>query len=199
MSPRACFLLTRVLIAVATTCAAAAAAQAQPVTYTLDPDRSFVHFEIVHFGTSTSRGRFGPLSGSVVLDRTAGRGEVSVRVATAAVSTGIPVFDAVLRGADLLSSTAHPEAYFVARTVRFEAGQPAEVRGEFTLRGISQGLTLRALAFACRAESAGSTAGETCGGDFEGELSRSEFGITHGLPVVADRVRLRVQVEASRR
>lgn len=194
MIRRPCSWWTRVPFALAAACGAFTAAHAQPVNYTLDPERSFVHFEVLHFGTSTSRGRFGPLSGSVVLDRAAGRGEVSVRVATAAVSTGIPVFDAVLRGPDLLSSTAHPEAYFVARTVRFEAGKPAELRGEFTLRGISQGLTLRALSFACRTDAAR----ETCGGDFEGEFSRSEFGITHSLPFVADRVRLRVQVEGRR-
>ena len=34
------------------------------------------------------------------------------------------------------------------------------------------------------------------GGDFEGELTRSDFGINFGLPFVADRVRLQVQVEA---
>jgi polyisoprenoid-binding protein YceI len=171
--------------------AATAAAHAQPVTYALDPERSFVIFEVVHFGTSTSRGRFGPLEGSVVLDRGAGRGEVSVRVDTTAVSTGIPVFDAVLRRPDLLSTTAFPEAYFVARSVRFDGDKVAEVRGEFTLRGIGQPLTLRALSFACR--------DQRCGGDFEGELLRSEFGITNSLPFVADRVRLRVVVEATPR
>jgi len=34
---------------------------------------------------------------------------------------------------------------------------------------------------------------------FEGELRRSDFGATFGLPFVADRVRLRVQVEGLRR
>lgn len=175
-----------------------AAAHAQPVNYVIDAERSFVHFEVVHFNTSTSRGRFGPLSGNVVLDRTAGRGEVNVRVPTATVSTGIPVFDAVLRGADLLSSTAYPEAYFVSRSVQFVGGQPREVRGEFTLRGISQGLSLRAGLFTCRTDRPADGGRETCGGSFEGEFSRSEFGITHSLPFVADRVRLRVQVEGHR-
>jgi hypothetical protein len=39
---------------------------------------------------------------------------------------------------------------------------------------------------------------EVCGGDFEAEISRSAFGVTHSLPFVADRVRLLVQVEAVR-
>jgi polyisoprenoid-binding protein YceI len=40
---------------------------------------------------------------------------------------------------------------------------------------------------------------EHCGGDFEGELLRSAYGATFGLPLVGDRVRLLVQVEGQRR
>ena len=171
-----------------------AAARAELVPYTLDPEHSFVHFEIQHFGTSTTRGRFGPVRGTVILDRAAGRGEVSLRIPTASVDTGIAVFDARLRQADLLASTEHPDAFFVATRFRFEGDRLAEVRGEFTLRGIGQPLSLHAIRFACRP----TAAGEVCGGDFEGELLRSDFGATFGLPLVGDRVRLKVQVEGRR-
>ena len=172
------------------------AALAQPVFYELDPQYSFVHFEVLHFGTSTSRGRFGPLQGTVQLDRRSGQGEVSLRVPTASVDTGLAVFNARLRQDDLLDSAAHAEAFFVSRNFRFDGGQPVELRGEFTLRGVSQPLSLRALRFACRTKAQGQ---EACGGDFEGELLRSDFGITFGLPFIANRVRLVVQVEGVRR
>lgn len=173
---------------------AAGTVRAQPATYRLDPAHSFVHFEVLHFGTSTSRGRFGPLSGRVVLDRAAGTGEVDIRVNTASVDTGIPVFDVRLRQQDLLASTEFPDAFFVARTVRFEGDRVAEVRGEFTLRGISQPLSLLARQFACRED--GDT--QVCGGDFEGAVLRSSFGATFGLPLISDRVRVLVQVEGRR-
>jgi polyisoprenoid-binding protein YceI len=182
--------------AVAGVIAVAGAAAAQPAVYALDPDNSFVHFEVLHFGTSTSRGRFGPIQGAVTLDRAAGHGEVGLRIATAQVDTGLAIFNARLRQADLLASEEHPEAFFVARNFRFANGQPVEVRGEFTLRGVSQGLSLRALRFACRTEEA--TRQEVCGGDFEGEILRSDFGATFGLPLVANRVRLVVQIEGRR-
>lgn len=173
---------------------------AQPTTYVLDPEHSFVHFEVLHFNTSTIRGRFGPISGAVVLDPAAGQGELSLRIATAGVDTGLKIFDARLRRDDLLASDAHPEAFFVARQFRYASGKLAEVRGEFTWRGVSQPLSLRALRFACRpgAESA-QGAGQICGGDFEGELKRSEFGATFALPFVADTVRLVVQVQGTQR
>lgn len=169
-------------------------AHAQAWAYTLDPDHSFVHFEVQHFGTSTTRGRFGPVRGVVLLDRAAGRGELSLRIPTASVDTGIPVFNARLRQADLLASAEHPEAFFVATRFRFEGDRLAEVRGEFTLRGVGQALSLHATHFACRTVEGG----EVCGGDFEAEVQRSDFGATFGLPLVGDRVRLKVQVEGRR-
>ncbi len=174
-------------------------ASAQAVAYTLIPEQSFVTFEVLHFNTSTLRGRFGPLQGEVLLDRRAGNGQVALRVATADVNTGLGVFDARLRQADLLASQAFPEAYFVARNFRYAGAAVAEVRGEFTWRGMSQPLSLRARRFGCRLDTQTSAADEICGGDFEGELLRSEFGATLGLPFVADRVRLVVQVEGRRR
>ncbi len=171
---------------------------AQPVSYRLDPAHSWVQFEVLHFGTSTIRGRIGPVNGSVTLDPGAGRGEVSLAVPTASVSTGIGFFDARLREDDLLASTAHPNAYFVATRFQFDGPRVASLRGEFTWRGVSQPLTLTALRYACRSDTTGASPVEVCGGDFEGELLRSDFGATFGLPFVANRVRLVVQVEGRR-
>jgi len=170
-------------------------AHAQPVVYELDPDHSFVTVEFMHFGTSTSRARLGPARGAVTLDRSRGEGEIGVRVATASVDTGLPFFNSRMRQADLLAADEFPEAFFVARRLRFEGDQLVEVRGEFTFRGVSQPLTLRATRFACRQD----TQGEVCGGDFEAELLRSSFGADFGVPLVSDRVKLLVQVEGRRR
>jgi polyisoprenoid-binding protein YceI len=170
-------------------------AAAQPATYELDPDHSFVYFEVVHFGTSTLRGRFAGVKGEVRLDPAAGSGYIGIRIATATVDTGIRLLDARLRKSDLLASGDYPDAYFVASHFRFDGETPAEVRGEFTLRGIGQPLSLHAVHFACRVESGH----KVCGGDFEAEFDRSEFGITFGLPFVADGVHLLVSATGRQR
>ena len=171
--------------------------RAQPVAYALDPTHSFVNFELLHFDTSTIRGRFGPLSGDVVLDRSARSGRVQVVVATAAVSTGLPLLDALLKRADLLAVADHPQAFFVAERMELDdQGRVTAVTGEFTLRGIGQSLRLVAQGFRCYFHPL--LRREVCGGDFEAEFLRSRFGITHSLPFVADRVRLKIQVEAIR-
>ena len=133
----------------------------------------------------------------MVLEREARRGSVSLQLDTAGVDTGLPAFDARLREADLLGSALYPQAYFTASTFVFDGPGVSAVHGELTLRGVSQGLELRALRFGCHTHP--QLRREVCGGDFEGELRRSEFGAGFGIPFVADRVRLQVQVEGIRR
>jgi polyisoprenoid-binding protein YceI len=181
-------------------CSAASAALAQASapaaapTWALDPTHTFVHWEVVHMGTSTIRGRFDQVAGSVQFDPKAQQLAVSITIATASVSSGVPILDALLKGSSMLDTAANPQAFFVARGARFEGETPRELRGEFTLRGISQPLTLRALRWNCGLSPLFRRT--VCGGDFEAEIVRSSFGITHSLPFVADKVRLVVQVEA---
>jgi polyisoprenoid-binding protein YceI len=177
-------------------CLGALTARAEAVFYVLDPEHSFVHFEVLHFGTSTLRGRFGPVTGHVELDRAAGRGSVSLRIATASVDTGMPFFDTRLRQRDLLASDDYPMADFVASRFVFDGPRLTWVNGELTLRGTSQGLELRATRFGCHTHPV--LQREVCGGDFEGELRRGDFGASFGMPFVENRVHLKVQVEGIR-
>lgn len=171
-------------------------ARAEPVAYGLDPTHTTVHWEVVHVGTSTSRGRFDQLAGSVNFDAKEKTLEVSITVQTDSISTGVPTFDKVLRGESLLSTKEHPQAWFVARRASFEGDVPKLVQGEITLRGQSQPLTLRATRWRCGLNPLFQR--EVCGGDFEATLKRSEFGMTLALPLVADEVKLLVQVEGVR-
>jgi polyisoprenoid-binding protein YceI len=173
--------------------AACVGATAQAQRWRLLPDHTWVTFEVLHFGVSTVRGRIGPVQGEITLDATAQRGDLGLVIDTRRVDTGLKVFDSRIAAPDLLDSAAQPQAFFVASGFRFDGDRVAEVRGEFTLRGVPQPLTLRALRFGCRVDA---SQARICGGDFEGEVLRSAHGITFGLPFVADRVRLLVQIEA---
>jgi polyisoprenoid-binding protein YceI len=187
---------SRRIVLGAALCFGCTAAQSQPVAYALDPEHTRVHWEVLHYGTSTIRGRFDRLRGSVTLDRAARSGDVSISVDTASVSTGVPALDRVLRGNNFFMSNRHPQAYFVSRELRLDGERVNEVRGEVTLRGTNVPLSLRALSFSCRTHPV--LQREVCGGDFEGELAQSAFGMTYGLSFTSDRVRLLIQVEAVR-
>ena len=102
----------------------AGAPRAEPVVYRFDPTHTFVNFELLHFGTSTIHGRFGPLNGEATLDRAARKGRVQVEIDTSQVNTGVPVLDARLKEGDMLAVQSHPRAYLVAESVDFdEAGR----------------------------------------------------------------------------
>ena len=110
------------------TAASAAFAQASapaPVvpTWTLDPTHTFVHWEVVHMGTSTIRGRFGKAAGNLQFDAKAQQLDVSISIDTASVSSGVPILDALLKGSAMLDVAANPQAFFVARNAKFD-GDP---------------------------------------------------------------------------
>jgi polyisoprenoid-binding protein YceI len=170
------------------------AAAAQGVTYNVDPAHSHVHWEVLHFGTSTSRGRFDDIAGSLQLS-SAGTGEVSISINTGSVNTGVAPLNSVLR-TGYLSTDVFPQAYFVANGWRWKMDAPLEVRGELTLHGVSRPVTLRAPLLHCYTHPMLNR--EVCGADLEGDLKRSDFGITDGLPFIADKVHLVIQVEAIR-
>ena len=168
---------------------------AGPVTYQLDPNHTFATFEVMHFGTSTLRGRIGPITGEVMVDRAGKSGDLRLRIPMATLSTGMRLLDARLKEPDLLATSEYPEAYFVATRFQFDAGGGVkEVRGEFTLRGVGEPLSLVARSFACRHDEM--LKREVCGGDFEADLKRGRFGATLGEPFVSDDVHLVIQVEA---
>jgi polyisoprenoid-binding protein YceI len=167
---------------------------APPSRYQLDPTHTFVHWEVLHMGTSTTRGRFDRIEGSIAYDRVASVIDLGFTVATASVSVGNVAFDGVLRGAQVLDATQYPQAWFVARRATFEGDVPRQVHGELTLRGQSQPLTLTARRWKCGLNLLFRR--EVCGGDFEATLSRAAFGMTLASGLVSDEVRLLVQVEA---
>lgn len=164
--------------------------------YSLDPGHTFVHWEVLHNGSSTTRGRFDRATGAVQFNPRAQQIDVSITIDTASVSTGLAAFDAVIRGPHLLASAEHPQAFFTARRARWEGDVPREVQGEITLRGVSRPLTLRAMRWHCGMNLL--LRREVCGGDFEAELQRSDFGVSYALPFAANAVRLAVQVEGFR-
>jgi polyisoprenoid-binding protein YceI len=173
---------------------AASAPTSGPRVYRLDPNHTFVTFEVRHFGTSTLRGRIGPVTGEVQVDPAARTGDVRLRIPVGTVSTGFAPLDARLKEPDLLATAANPEAYFIATNFRFDAaGNLQEVRGEFILRGTSEPLSLFARRYGCRVDE--QLRRQVCGGDFEGDVKRGRFGANYGEPFVGDDVHLVVQVE----
>jgi len=174
----------------------AAAARPSLPDYQVDPSHTFVYWGVVHLGTSTLRGRFERSTATIGFDPGTQRLDLSVSVDIASVSSGVPVLDGLIRGPSMLDAAAYPQAQFTAHGATFEGDVPREIQGELSLHGVSAPLSLHATRWRCGLNPL--FLREVCGGDFEGQLERSVFGVRHSVPFVSDRVTLWIQVEAIR-
>ena len=186
---------TRVALAAAAIgLGAATSALAAATSYELDPSHTWVVYEIVHFGTSTNRGRFPVKSGKAQIDVQAHTGQLEVTIDTSAPASGVPALDGMLQGERLFRSSEFPTSRFVATDMRFDGDKPAEVRGDLTLLGVTHPVTLKTQRFNCYTNTM--LKREVCGGDFETTIQRSRWGMGWGPHIVADDVHLLIQVEA---
>lgn len=177
-------------------CAWAGQAQAQNIVYEVEPDHSFVTFEVVHNGTSTTRGRFDTVTGTVELDQAARKGNATILIDPASVNSGSKGFDEHLRNKDFFNVAAFPDVKFQSTAFTFEGTQVTGVTGTLTLLGIQNEVSLKASHFNCYQNKRISR--EVCGGDFEAVIKRSQWGMNFGLPGIPDSVRIVVQIEAIR-
>lgn len=184
------------LAAAAATLLSVTAVQAEPITFTLDPTHTFVNFEAKHFGTSTNRGRFDKKSGTIVIDPVAKTGQIEINIDMASISTGTPSFDGHLKSKDFFNAEAFPTATFKSTKIKFDGDKIDEVEGTLTMLGKTVPVTLDAEHYGCFDHPR--LKRQVCGGDFETTIKRSDFGMTYGLPVIPDNIKLEIQVEGIR-
>lgn len=177
-------------------CLAATAAQATPITYEIDPAHTYPSFEADHLaGLSVWRGKFNRNSGTVVLDREAGTGTVTIEVDIASIDFGHDDMNAHALGADMFDVAAFPKATYTGTLAGFVDGKPTRVDGELTLHGVTLPVVLTIHTFKCMEHPLHKR--ELCGADAAVTLDRSAFGISAGKDYGFDMaVPLRIQVEA---
>jgi len=168
------------------------------VQYALDPNHAAVYFAVGHNDISYVRGRFGRLRGTIQYDAEARSGSMVVSVQTNTVDTGNSAVDNVLRSEQFLDADRYPEVHFVADRLVFDGDKLTAVEGKVTLHGVERPLRLTVKRFVCKDVPLGIAHRYVCGGDFQAELKRSDFGMTRFLPEVADEVDLSISGEAVR-
>lgn len=175
---------------------AADPARVKAGTYALDPAHAQVAWTVNHFGFNAYHGLFGDPTGTLVLD--------PARPAAAKLAVTVPVSKVVttsdgltkhLMNADFFDVAKYPTARFVSTEVR-PAGTRATITGNLTLHGVTRPVTLEA-----RFIGAGHnpmTKKDTVGFEATTSINRSDFGMGFIVPMVADRVDLRITVAFER-
>ena len=172
-------------------------AQATQERYTIDPQHTFPSFEADHMGMSHWRGKFNRSSGSVLLDKAAGKGTVEVEIDLASVDFGLDALNTVAVGKELFDTAKYPKATYRGELADFVDGAPTRVRGQLTLHGVTRPVELRITRFKCMPHPLSKR--DWCGADAEASFDRSQFGLDAGKDYGFDMaVALRIQVEATR-
>lgn len=92
----------------------------------------------------TILGRTHTVTGQVVADLEAGTASVEVRVPVVSLDTGIELRNKHLQSGDWLDAKKNPEIRFVSTTARQLEDGSWEIAGDFTLRGVTKPITVRA-------------------------------------------------------
>lgn len=182
------------LLALAITLAANSVSAAEAV-YELEPAHTFPSFEADHMGMSTFHGKFNKSRGEVGIDRARGTGRVEVFIDTRSIDFGLDALNEWAVGDQLLDSAKYPEVAYRGTLADFRAGAPTKVKGELTLHGVTQPLTLTIDRFKCQPHPQYKR--DWCGADAHATFDRSHFGLDAGKEYGFDmNVTLRIQVEA---
>jgi polyisoprenoid-binding protein YceI len=169
---------------------------AAPEEFLVDTTHAFSHFEVVHLGISTYRGRMRVKSGSIVLDPDTGKGNIDVVIDPATVSTGYEKLDTILRAEDLLDTERHPAVRFRADVLSFDNGALRTAKGELDFLGVKRPVVLNVERFGCTRKPF--LVQYRCGADAVATFKRSDFGMTSYQTWVSDEVTVHVQIEAVR-
>jgi polyisoprenoid-binding protein YceI len=165
-------------------------------TYTADSGHTLVVWTLNHMGFSPYTGIFGGITGSLTLDpKRPNQAKVDIVVPISKVITASAALTQHLLRAgkdggkpDFFGDNPG-EAHFVSTSVSAN-GQKARINGRLTLNGVTRPVTLDATFFGAGKMPAAMGGQENVGFRASATILRSQFGLTTGIPMIGDEVKL---------
>lgn len=162
--------------------------------YEFDKSHTSILFFVNHLGFSDMVGEFKDYDGHFMLDEMhPEKSSVDVILRPAGIDTDSPELNKHLQGKDFFNAEAYPEIRFESQAVKRTGERTADVAGEITMLGVTRPVTLKV-----RFNKAGYhplTNHYVAGFTADATLLRSEFGMTHLLPLVGDEVHIHIEAE----
>lgn len=173
--------------------ALASSAFAAPVTYTQEPNHTFVRFSYNHMGFSTQESRFNTVKATVNYDPAAKTASVDVTIDTKSVDTGSDLFNGHIQGPDYLDTAQFPTATFKSTSVKFDGDKPVSIEGNLTVKGVTKPVKLTVNSFK---HGQNMMKKDAIGADATATIKRSDFNMAKAVPMVGDDVTLEIVIEA---
>lgn len=170
-------------------------AQTTPiVTYTIDPNHTYVMWQISHMGFSTQTGKW-HAQGTVEADEiNPQQSKIKVNISVADFITGDEKLNEHLRSSEFFDTAKFPTATFVSDKITMTDKKNAQVQGMLTVHGITKPVILDVVIH--KQAISPMTQKKTIGFSAKTSIKRSDYGMTAYLPGLSDQVQIRIDGEA---
>jgi polyisoprenoid-binding protein YceI len=166
--------------------------------WTIDTTHAGVEFAVKHLMISTVKGRFTRFSGTGTTGPDGALSSVAMTIDAASIDTNTAQRDAHLRSPDFFDVAAYPEITFQSSAIE-QRGSDVTITGALTMRGVTKPVTLTGEYTAPSKDPWGNQRAALA---VDAKINRKDWGLTWnqaleaGGVVVADEVKLRIEVEA---
>ncbi|HTM63424.1 MAG TPA: YceI family protein [Gammaproteobacteria bacterium] len=165
-------------------------------TLTLDPNHTYVLWQINHFGFSTQAGKW-YANGTLTLDKEKPENsKVNATIQVSNMITGLPELDKHLSGKLFFDTAQFPTATFTSSKVEMTGKKTAKVYGTLTLHGVSRPIALDVTLNQVATNPINDK--ETYGFTAKTIVKRSDFGMNTLLPGLSDTVEININAEAAK-
>jgi len=163
-------------------------------TYKIDPMHSVVGFSVTHLLINNVKGKFGEFTGTVVVDNGAIK-EADGTIQTKSIDTGVAPRDKDLRGPNYFDVEKYPTITFKSKRAENKGDQTLLV-GDFTMHGVTKELSLPVKLKGPIKDPWGN---DRIGLQAKTTLSRKDYGMTKGAPMVGDEIEIEINAEATKK
>lgn len=165
--------------------------------YKLDKSHAHVTFSVGHLGFSTVHGQFRTFDAEIDFDPASVEAtKVNFTIEAASVDTLWEARDNHIKGKDFLDVKNHPQITFVTTSVAPTGTNTADIMGNLTIRGVTKEITLKGT-LNKMGPSPFNPSQTIAGFTVEGEIDRTEFGVSYAAPAVSAIIPIRIDLEMS--
>ena len=179
-------------------------AQAGDVKWSLAKGHSYIGFSVRHLGITNVRGEFKEYDSEIYADPRTGKvSSLEATVKADSIDTGIAGRDGHLKSDDFFNTAEYPSIKVKTKSIKWK-GNEVTAKADLTIRDITKEVTFTGNLIGTQKVNFGDGDQLRAGYELSAVINRQEFGLkfnrmAEGAAVVADNVKIVIEVEASHR
>ncbi|MAE51764.1 MAG: hypothetical protein CMH27_08130 [Micavibrio sp.] len=165
--------------------------------YVFDKTHTQIIFFVKHLGFSFSEGEFLDFDGGFTFDiENPEQSSIDVTINTDSIDMDDEAWDKHMKNEDFFNVAEYPTMAFKSTLIEVTGEDTAKITGDLTILDVTKPVTLDVKMNGVGKSPMGND--YKAGFSATANIKRSEWGMTYGLPNIADDVEIRIEVEAVR-